>query len=282
MLYARSAHAVVADGTSVYALAGSGARGPVTQIERFDGKKWRREGTLPGNGLNAPAAVLLDGRVYVIGGFEGLSNVPTDSVRAFDTATKMWRDLAPLPSPRGGHAAVALDGKIHVIGGGNSESTLAAHSVYDPAANRWTTAAPLPRSEGSPAAAVYGGRLYAIGGRSGFSDFGAVDIYDPSSDSWSKGPRIPPRGTAGAVVYRGAIFVFGGESQARNRTLNDVFRLDPKTNVWRRVSRMPTARNYARAVVFKDAVYVVGGSRTAGASHSATGSKVVERYFIRR
>jgi hypothetical protein len=45
---------------------------------------------------------------------------------------------------------------------------------------------------------------------------------------------------------------------------------------------MPSARNYARAVVFKDAVYVVGGSKLPGASHTSAGSKLVERYFVRR
>jgi N-acetylneuraminic acid mutarotase len=45
---------------------------------------------------------------------------------------------------------------------------------------------------------------------------------------------------------------------------------------------MPTARNYARAVLLNDAVYVVGGSRVAGASHSSAGSKIVERFFVRR
>jgi N-acetylneuraminic acid mutarotase len=45
---------------------------------------------------------------------------------------------------------------------------------------------------------------------------------------------------------------------------------------------LPTARNYARAVVLNDAVYVVGGSRVAGDSHSASGSTVVERFFVRR
>jgi N-acetylneuraminic acid mutarotase len=199
----------------------------------------------------------------------------------YDTATKQWSEAAPLPAPRGGHGAVVLDGKIHVIGGGNSESTIADHSVYDPASDRWAAAAPLPRTEGSPAAVVFGGRLYAIGGRSGFSDFGAVYVYDPVTDSWAKGPPVPPRGTAGAVVYRGAIFLFGGESQRRNKTLNDVLRLGPRGKAWRRVNKLPTARNYARAVLFNDAVYVVGGSRSAGASHNASGSKVVDRYFVR-
>jgi hypothetical protein len=35
-------------------------------------------------------------------------------------------------------------------------------------------------------------------------------------------------------------------------------------------------------VVLHDAVYVVGGSRVAGASHSSSGSKVVERFFVLR
>jgi hypothetical protein len=36
------------------------------------------------------------------------------------------------------------------------------------------------------------------------------------------------------------------------------------------------------AVVFHDAVYVIGGGRSAGSSHSAAGSRIVERYFIAR
>jgi N-acetylneuraminic acid mutarotase len=120
-----------------------------------------------------------------------------------------------------------LDGRVHVIGGGNSSSTIADHSVYDLATNTWTSAAPLPRAEGSPAAVVLDGKLYAIGGRSGSSDYSNVYLYDPQQDAWTAGPSIPARGTAGAVVYRGSIYVFGGESQARSRTLADVYRLAP-------------------------------------------------------
>lgn len=276
----RSAHAVVSTGTTIYALAGAGASGPVFEIERFDGTAWTPETRLPGDGLNAPAAVVLDGRIYLIGGFDGLGNMPTSDVQVYDPATRAWSTAAPLPAPRGGHAAVVLGGKIHVLGGGNQLSTIADHSVYDPATDTWTERAPLPRAKGSPAAVVFKGRIYAIGGRSGASDFGDVDVYDAASDRWRRGPRLGPRGAAGAVVYRGAIFVFGGESQASERTLNAVLRLGPAAKSWTRVSTMPTARNYARAVVLNDAVYVVGGSRSAGASHSAAGSAIVERFFI--
>ena len=270
----RAAHAVVVEHNSIYALGG-----PSTAVvDRFDGKHWRRETTLPGGKLNAPAAVALGGKIYVIGGFSGSTNAPISRVRVYDTGTRRWGTAAPLPTPRGGHAAVVLDGEIHVIGGGNSESTIADHSVYEPATDSWSEAAPLPRTEGSPAAVTFQGKLYAIGGRSGTTDYGDVFVYAPASDTWSTGPAIPPRGTAGAAVFRDSIYVFGGESQTRFKTLRDVYRLTAGATAWTRVSQLPKARNYARAVVFRNAVYVVGGSRTPGDSHGAFGSRLVDRF----
>ena len=277
MHYARAAHAAVATADAIYALGGTGAGGqPVLAVEAFDGTRWREETTLPGRGVNAPAAVAWEGRIYLIGGFDTVSNVPVATVRVYDLATRQWSEAAPLPAPRGGHAAVVMADGIHVIGGGNDRTTLADHDAYDPVTNTWRALPPLPRSEGSPAAAVLDGRLYAVGGRSGPADFGAVDIYDPAQRRWNAGPPVEPRGTAGAVVYCGALHVFGGESQARAQSLDEVLRLTPAG--WQRAAPMPTGRNFARAVVLGDAVYVVGGSPTPGPSHASEGSAIVERY----
>ena len=282
MGHARAAHAVVSTGTAIYALAGTGAgHAPVLEVERFDGRTWTTESMLPAPGLNAPAAVALDGRIYLIGGFETVTNVPTDRVHVYDPATRTWTDACPLPAPRGGHAAVVLNGRIHVLGGGNSRSTIADHSVYDPATDTWSDLAPLPRAEGSPAAVAFGGKLYAIGGRSGATDFGAVDIYDPATGTWSAGPAIEPRGTAGAVAWCGAIYLFGGESQARAESLAEVLRLERGAAAWQVAPSMPTARNFARAVLLGDAVYVVGGNPTPERSHASEGSAVVERFQVR-
>jgi N-acetylneuraminic acid mutarotase len=279
MLHARSSHAVVTTGDAIYAIGGTGVGGaPVLEVERFDGKSWREETRLSGDGLNAPVAAVIGDRIFVIGGFRTSTNVPTAQVLVYDTKSHAWSTAAPLPAPRGGDAAVVLDGKIHVIGGGNSRTTLADHSEYDPAADRWTSLAPLSRSKGSPAAVVYGNKLYSLGGRSGPSDFGDVEIYDAASDRWTPGPAIEPRGTAGAAVYCGTIYIFGGESQAKGTTLSEVLTLDNVANVWRRVSPMPEARNYARAVVFRGAVYLVGGNLTVSNAHTAGGSTLVERF----
>ena len=276
---ARSAHAVVATANAIYALGGTGGQGtPVLEVDRFDGSAWSREGTIPGEGLNAPAAAAIGDDIYLIGGFGTTTNQPTAKVHRYNTTSKIWTEAAPLPAPRGGHAAVVLNGRIHVIGGGNSVSTIDDHTVYDPKTNTWSERAKLPRRMGSPAAVVYDGKLYSIGGRSGLEDFGDVHVYDPTTDTWKAGPAIGPRGTAGAVTFRGRIYLFGGESQPRQTVLGDVFALTSGASEWRAVSQLPKPRNYARAVVFNDAVYIVGGSLQFGASHSSRGSVIVERY----
>jgi len=278
----RSAHAAAATTDAIYVIGGTDDTGtPVLEIDRFDGLTWTREGRIPGEGLNAPAAAAIGNTVYLIGGFGTTTNRPTDRVQRYDTAQRNWREVAPLPAPRGGHAAIVMGGRLHVIGGGNSVSTIADHSVYDPATDTWATKAPLPRSMGSPAAAVLNGCLYSIGGRSGPADFGDVYIYDPATDEWTTGPPIEPRGTAGAVVVSSTLYLVGGESQAKKAVLGDVLRLDPGATQWIPDTPMPTPRNFARAVLLKGTVYTIGGSITAGSSHASSGSRVVESFLPR-
>lgn len=279
MAFERSAHALASDGGYAYVVGGVGGAGadPVSAVERFDGRMWATITTLPGVGLNAPAVVMLESKLYVIGGFRTTTNTPHDRVRVYAPETGVWSQVASLPSARGGHAAAVLDGKIHVVGGGNALSTIADHSVYDPATDTWSELAPLPRAEGSPAAVVYQDALWVIGGRSGFNDFGDVYIYDAVHDRWDTGPSIPARGTHGAAVIDGTIYLFGGESQANGSVLDEVLRLDPATMTWQRREPMPTPRNYARAAVLGGSVFVVGGNLTAGGSHASEGCSVVER-----
>ena len=251
-------------GTAVWALGGTDAAGlpGALAVERLDGDGWEDVATLPGDGLNAPVAGSLDGRIYVLGGFGTTTNDATPAVHVYDVEAGTWSEAAPLREPRGGHAAAVVDGKIHVVGGGNSVSTLDLHSVYDPASDSWSEAAPLPRAKGGPAAVVHDGRLWVIGGRSGSDDLGGVDIYDPETDTWTPvrrrccgGCMAPSCGTAGGVVV-------GGELQARGKALAEVLRLED--GEWTRATPLPAPRAFARAVVVDGAVLLVGGSGEGG------------------
>jgi len=279
LLTPRAAHAVVATADAIYAMAGTGPDGkPVLDVERFDGGAWQREATLPAEGLNAPAAAAIGDEIYLIGGFGTTTNRPTTSVHRYHVKARQWSDAAPLPAPRGGHAAIVLNARIHVIGGGNAASTIDDHDVYDPKTNTWSTRAKLPRSMGSPATVILDGKLTSVGGRSGPNDFGDVHIYDAKVDAWTPGPAIEARGTGGAIVLGRSIYYFGGEQQARHAVLDTVLRLDTGAKAWILDAPMPTARNFARAVVFKGRAYVVGGSTVYGRSHASPGGGVVESF----
>jgi hypothetical protein len=47
---------------------------------------------------------------------------------------------------------------------------------------------------------------------------------------------------------------------------------------WEPAAALATPRSFARAVLYQDAVYVVGGNPGYGNSHGASGTAVVERY----
>jgi N-acetylneuraminic acid mutarotase len=283
----RSAHAVVSTGACVLAVAGSGADRvggtvrPVLEVERLEAGAWSVETRLPGNGLNAPAAVWFEGKLWVIGGFDALSNTPVAEVRTYDLAQRSWAQAAPLPSPRGGHTALVHRGRIHVLGGGNSRSTLDEHSVFDPGNDSWSQLAPLTRSKGSPAALVFQDEIWLIGGRSGNQDFGDVERYDAQRDAWIAELGIEARGTASAVLFDGEIHVFGGESQARGTCLAEVLRLDLGQRAWIQAPAMPAARSYARAVAWQQGVLVVGGSLSPEPSHAGAGCGSVASFCAR-
>jgi len=131
---------------------------------------------------------------------------------------------------------------------------------------------------GSPATVILDGKLTSVGGRSGPNDFGDVHIYDAKVDAWTPGPAIEARGTGGAIVLGRSIYYFGGEQQARHAVLDAVLRLDTGAKAWILDAPMPTARNFARAVVFKGRAYVVGGSTVYGRSHASPGGGVVESF----
>src|SRR5207244_10838887 len=83
---------------------------------------------------------------------------PTNEGGCSDPATDGWRELAPMPTPRGGGVAAVVGGKIYVIGGAGPTPDASAPTIrprqpqrslgtveeYDPATNKWRSRAPMP------------------------------------------------------------------------------------------------------------------------------------------
>lgn len=235
--------ATVACGGKVYVFGGFvGEPGtkewqPTADAFVYDPKtdSWSKLPPMP-TARGAAAAVVLDGKIYVVGGAHAHED-------GRDMKEPLWADVP------------------NIVG-----RTVEA---YDPASNTWTSRAPMQTGRNHFLAAAVGGKIYAIDGRIGLPFVTKSDVtdlveeYDPKSDSWTYKGRSPtPRGGVSGSAYGGKIYVTGGEYQdpAGKRTFWALEAYDPATDTWQTLPHMQIARHGFVAGFIGSEFHVAGGS----------------------
>ena len=236
-------------------------------------------------------SVALDGKIYIFGGFVGRPGTkvwqPIGTAMEYDPAADSWKELAPMPTPRGSAQAVAVDGKIYVIGGahfnlpgkdkgdpfvlGQPQSQMVTGAVeeYDPKTNTWRARSPMPTGRNHFFAGAVDGKIYAINGRLGTSfvtlsdTTDIVEEYDPKNDVWTFKSRAPTRrGDVSGAVVNGKLYVVGGEmEEPRGKVTFWAFEAyDPKANSWSILPRTIWARHGGATDVIGNEIHTAGGS----------------------
>ena len=86
--------------------------------------------------LLLPAAAVIDGKIYVTGGYSHGSSV--NSAYVYDPQADAWTQLASMGNVRRLHASAAVGGKLYVFGGlGAASVRLSTAEIYDPASDSW-------------------------------------------------------------------------------------------------------------------------------------------------
>ena len=128
-------------------------------------------GGTPPSARSLHAAALLNGVMYVFGGYDGLQRVNT--FHAFSFAEKRWSPVLPSsnsanpPSPRDRHVSVAFGNSFYVHGGFDGTSRVSDFWSFDFSSMTWREVvvlqgrAPSPRH--SHAAVVHRNSLYIFG-----------------------------------------------------------------------------------------------------------------------
>jgi N-acetylneuraminic acid mutarotase len=229
----------------------------------------------------------LNDKIYVFGGFvrpkDFVAWQPINRSFEYDPATDNWKELAPMPTPRGAGQAVEVGGKIYVIGGARSNAedpgapikpgsidqiVVGTVEEYDPATNTWRSRSPMPTARNHYFAAAVDGKIYAFDGRIGTvfvtkSDtIDLVEAYDPATDHWSFATRAPTtRGDVNGDEHNGLIYVTGGEFQDTERKMTfwgvEVF--NPRTGEWSSLPHMLVARHGFAAAFIGSKLHVMGG-----------------------
>jgi N-acetylneuraminic acid mutarotase len=210
-------------------------------------------------------AVLRNGDVYVVGGFDanGRTTAVVERLRG-----RRWTSVRPLPVALNHPAAAGHRGYVYVLGGYASPNDLALPVAtlyrYDPARDRWQKLPPMPAARAALALGATGGKLYAAGGADGSKAFRSLYVYDVARRRWSRGPSMSvAREHLGGAVYGGKFYVVGGRAPgAGNFAIAE--RYDPAKRRWTRLPDMPKARGGNGAAPIEGGIVAVGGEETAG------------------
>ena len=218
------------------------------------------------------AAVTLQDKIYVVGGFEqpGLSNVMNLAISAaveeYDPATDRWTTKHPMPVGLHHVGIGVAGGRLYVIGGYRQSGfgvwePVATVFAYDPATDTWADRAPMPTARGALSVTAHEGKLYAIGGYDRKANSAAVEVYDPERNTWTSCAPLPtPRDHLASATVSGKLYAIGGRVNGdyhRNLSVTEVY--DPAADQWKRAADLPTARSGITAAVVGGRVYVFGG-----------------------
>jgi N-acetylneuraminic acid mutarotase len=262
---------------SITANSGISSSGVVaTRLSESDTKSsslaWT-EGRLLPTSRTEVAGAAVDGKIYIIGGFDRTGKV-VPTVEVYDPGTDKWNTAAPLPHPLHHAAAASYNGTLYVVGGYLEDNTPSDKLLaYDPKTDEWRQddLAPMLTARGALAASFVNGTLYAVGGVN--ASFGSPaagplatnEAYDPKTNSWSqKAPMPTPRQHLAAAVLDGKLYAIGGriDSLASNLGSNEAY--DPKSDAWIRLEPMPTKRGGIAAAAVGNAIYVFGDESPEG------------------
>ena len=220
---------------------------------------WTSKTPMPTERLDSVSGVV-NGKIYVIGGWIPPQGAKTNKVEVYDPVTDTWTEKTPMPD-KGVHIACGVaDGKIYVIGGQWSNNPMTAGFEYDPLFDIWTSIAPMPTARYGHDIGVVNGKIYVIGGvgSAGYKN----EMYDPATNTWTIKAPMPTtyRDHLGVAVVNNKIYAIGGRHGYNSPPYDLNEEYDPYTNEWTTKKPMPTARaGFYELAVVDNKIYVMGG-----------------------
>jgi hypothetical protein len=205
---------------------------------------------------NGHCSVVYNGRLIVIGGYDGSKRAFSDSITEISLVPPYTSKLlATMPQARYLHGVAMFGDKILILGGraslSNCRTNLASVLLYDITKNECKELAALPYPVSEMATVKWGNdSVIVVGGAdSNTQPLNKVLLYNIKTQKSRMLPdmKYKRRGCVAAVV-RDTVIVMGGISERRNYLKSvECFQFDRYS--WQELPEMQEARYFATAVV---------------------------------
>ncbi|MCP3915338.1 MAG: hypothetical protein GY711_07265 [bacterium] len=217
--------------------------------------------------------VVIDGQMYMFGGFRNTAIQATTSVNAYDPVADSWSAKAPMPVAVT-HIGAALDDRtVWVVGGFNGDDPGTATDrvwLYDVDLDQWGAGPSLPKLVAGGVAARFGRNLHYYGGveadrNTMSSDHLVLDLDNPGGGWSTLAPLPQPRCHLAGTAFGGKLYAIGGQF---NHDVNPVDQTlvqsyDPLTDAWTTVQPLPDPVSHHETGIFVlDGKIVVTGGKS--------------------
>lgn len=240
----------------------------VNELLDLNSRTWHNGTPYPMR-ISSPAGTVVDDKLFIAGGFDGIRN--RSEAYLYDPQTDCWQQLASMPFARSGAtAACGSDGRVYVISSEPQAKDPHTVQVYDPASNSWTVPAVPARLGCYGSAMAFDDRIFVFGGSEPVNqNMAAVFVYDITNDRWEIAAPMPqPLCWRSAACWQDRIYLFGGMVGAGVVTSRvDVY--DPATDSWTRAHDMAQPRLRLAAVALDEGILLLGGGDGNGNAFNA-------------
>ena len=200
--------------------------------------------------------LLPDGRIVVVGGYDGGQQTATE---IYDPTTDTWDIGTDVTSGWECAAIAGDDGLIHLFGGEASEGS---YTVYDPGADTWTSGPAMSHDRKSHGANLGADGLYYVYG--GDDSLSTMDVFDPNAQTWSSGASLPADNQQFGWATNGDwIYVLGGSTSYGNNGspyYDSVWLYDVNGGSWTvDTATLPVGMRETYAVEVDSELFVFGG-----------------------
>lgn len=186
-------------------------------------KIWIRRADYPGSAPNDLSYGVLDGKLFVTGGYTGTSF--NKETYCYDPQLNEWNRKADFPNELGSKACFVIGNELYVAGGfrGRNYKTL---YCYDGIRDEWSQKCSMPEGRILSTGLSIQNRGYVLLGRNwgGLENGGGLRsdmiAYDPKTDAWTLCGRFPGGKRQNSVAFskgRTGYVLFGENEHQRFR-----------------------------------------------------------------
>jgi N-acetylneuraminic acid mutarotase len=214
------------------------------------------------SGRSGFSTATMDGKLYVVGGFDGSECLAGTEV--FSPMTQAWGQCPKMSVCRSWLATTVLDNKLYAVGGSDGQHALMSGEAFDPASGSWQILPPMAVCRSRFAMLDLGGKVFAVGGFDGTQCLASVEVFTDEGfwpqrkEAWEK---LPPMASArcwlAVCVLHEKLFAVGGSNGAQALASAEMF--DPASGAWEQLPPMLSHRSGLTTVVMNSKLYVLGG-----------------------